>query len=209
MLEKGINALQEVDIKEYSFEEIGKKMSPYELLEKAQILGIGGDELEIEKIKCGMILEVKGIIPQNGGEWDGEPGNSTWRPNPAEIPKRPPGNILTWGEILEKNKIEGVVFKDGEPDFSVVSEGTVKIDNFSEERNKNYTQADEALAEQWTKEGKDGKEWTADDIKKYRQENNLTWHERSDMKTMDLVPQEVHGNIPHSGGISAKKAQNA
>jgi len=25
------------------------------------------------------------------------------------------------------------------------------------------------------------------------------------MKTMDLVPQEVHGNVPHSGGISVAK----
>lgn len=209
MLEKGFNVLQEVGKKEYSFEEIGKKMSPHELLEKAQMLGIGGDELEIEKIKRGMMLEVKEILPQNGGEWDGEYGDSTWKPYPEEIPKRPPENVFTWGEILEKYGIEGIVFKDGEPDFSVVSEGTVKIDDFREERDKNYTQADEALAEQWTKEGKDGEKWTADDIRVYRQENSLTWHERSDMKTMDLVPQEVHGNIPHAGGISEKKAQNA
>jgi len=29
--------------------------------------------------------------------------------------------------------------------------------------------------------------------------------ERSDMKSMDLVPQRVHANIPHTGGISKRK----
>jgi len=33
-----------------------------------------------------------------------------------------------------------------------------------------------------------------------------TWHERSDCKTMDKVPTEVHGNIRHSGGISEVKS---
>ncbi|MDE6978879.1 MAG: HNH endonuclease, partial [Helicobacter sp.] len=63
----------------------------------------------------------------------------------------------------------------------------------------------EKLAEQWTIENKEGKEWSAQDVREYRKENNLTWHERSDMKTLDLVPQEIHGNVPHSGGISACK----
>lgn len=89
-----------------------------------------------------------------------------------------------------------------------MSEGTVEIDDFSTDRNSNFTQADEQLAEKWTEEGKDGKEWSPQDIKEYRKENNLSWHERSDMKTIDLVPQEVHGNVPHSGGISAVKNKN-
>lgn len=144
-------------------------------------------------------------LPSSGGEWTGEPGNSEWVPDNDVIPKQPPGNELAWEEIKEKYGIESIPFNDGEPDFSAVSEATVEIDDFTTDRNMNFTQADEACAKKWTEEDKDGRSWTAADVKEYRKENQLSWHERSDQKTMDLVPQEVHGNVPHSGGISAAK----
>jgi len=187
--------------------EANKQMTPKELLSKSEKNGISGSSKEIASIKSEVVKfeKMNNFLPENGGEWSGEKGNSTWEPNRNEIPKRPPGNEKTWGEILDKYEIDGIEFKDGEPDFSTTSEGTVEIEDFSTERNENFTQADEQLAEQWTNEGKDGKEWKPEDIKEYRKENNLSWHERSDMKTLDLVPQEVHGNIPHSGGISVAK----
>ncbi len=187
--------------------EANKQMTPKELLSKSEKNGISGSSKEIANIKSEVAKfeKMNNFLPKEGGEWDGEKGNSTWKPDRDEIPKRPPGNEKTWGEILDKYEVEGIEFEDGEPDFSTTSEGTVEIDDFSTERNDNFTQADENLAEQWTSEGKDGKEWSPQDIKEYRKENNLSWHERSDMKTMDLTPQEVHGNVPHSGGISAAK----
>lgn len=150
-----------------------------------------------------------GIIPKNGGCWEGEPGNSIWHPDGDYVPGKsnPEGN--TWDDILKKYGIDGIPFKDGEPDFSEISDATVEIDDFSDSRAKNFAQADEKCAEQWNKEAKDGRtDWTSDDVAEYRSENKLTWHERSDMKTMDLVPSEVHNNIPHSGGISEAKNQN-
>jgi len=195
-----------------SFDEIDRQFSPNELLSKGTRLGIIGDRYEIDMLKQSIkedISVITKIFPKEGGEWIGDVGNSEWKPNPEEIPKRPPGNEDTWEEILDKYDIEGIEFKDGEPDFSVISEGTVEIEDFSTDRNVNFTQADEKLADKWTEEGKDGKEWTPQDIRDYRKEHNLSWHERSDMKTLDLVPQEVHGNIPHSGGISvAKRKEN-
>lgn len=192
-----------------SFDEINKKMSPSELLKSSESLGISGDKLEVEQIKQEINGLKSGFLPKEGGEWCGKAGDSTWLPNEEEIPKRPLGNEKTWGEILKKYEVDGIEFKDGEPDFTPFSEGTVEIEDFTDDRNANFTQADEKLAEQWTAEGKDGKEWTAQDIKEYRKENQLSWHERSDMKTLDLTPQEVHGNVPHSGGISAlKNSQN-
>lgn len=145
-------------------------------------------------------------IPQSGGIWSGEPGNSKWIPNRDEAPKQPYGNEKTWGEILDENDIDGIEFKDGEPDFTSVSKGSVKIEDFTTNRDDNFYQADQNLAQQWNKEKKDSKsDWTIPDIRQYRKEEKLTWHERSDMQNMDLVPQEVHGNIPHTGGISKKK----
>lgn len=145
-------------------------------------------------------------IPQSGGVWSGEPGNSKWIPNRDETPKQPYGNEKTWGEILDKNDIDGIDFKDGEPDFTPVSDGSVEIKDFTTDRDDNFYQADQNLAQQWNKENKNGKnDWSISDIRKYRKDEKLTWHERSDMQNMDLVPQEVHGNIPHTGGISKKK----
>lgn len=192
-----------------SFDEINKKMSPNELLQSSETLGISGDKLEVEQIKQEINGLKSGFLPKEGGEWCGKVGDSTWLPSEEEIPKRPPSNEKTWSEILKKYEVDGIEFKDGEPDFTPFSEGTVEIEDFTDDRNANFTQADEKLAEQWTTEGKDGKEWTAQDIKEYRKENQLSWHERSDMKTLELTPQEVHGNVPHLGGISAlKNSQN-
>jgi hypothetical protein len=145
-------------------------------------------------------------IPQSGGVWKGEPGNSKWTPNRKEIPKQPYGNEKTWGEMLDTNGIDGIEFKDGEPDFTPISKGSVEIEDFTTNRDDNFYQADQNLAQQWSQENKNGKnDWSISDIRKYRKEEKLTWHERSDMQNMDLVPQEVHGNIPHTGGISKKK----
>jgi len=145
-------------------------------------------------------------IPLSNGTWSGEPGNSKWIPDRNTTPKQPYGNEKTWDEILDENNIDGIEFKNGEPDFSIVSEGSVKIKDFSTERDDNFYQADELLAKKFSQENKNGKsDWTRADVKEYRKNQKLTWHERSDMETMDLVPQEVHGNIPHSGGISKAK----
>jgi hypothetical protein len=143
-----------------------------------------------------------GFIPRSGGDWKGNPGDSDWKPDRDKKPENPKTNPegKTWGEILDKYGIERIPFKDGEPDFSEVSKGTVEIDDFSEDRDDNFDAADEKLAEQ--------RGCTKEEVRKWRQEHRYTWHERGDMKTMDKVPTEVHGNVPHEGGISAKKKEN-
>ena len=147
-------------------------------------------------------------LPKSDGGWTGGPGNSMWIPDPDYVPQKgnPDGN--TWGEILDKYDIDGIPFNDGEPDFSEVAEAEVQVDEIGPERDENFAKADEALAEQWTKEQKDGHEWTAEDVRNYRKENHLTWHECGDRTTMQLVPAEVHSNVPHSGGVSAAKAES-
>lgn len=142
-------------------------------------------------------------LPRTGGEWTGEPGDSTWKPNREEVPtdhnkSNPMGK--TWDEILDEYGIDGINFIDGEPDFSEVSKGTVEIDDFTEVRfgaGANFDQASEKLAEQ--------RGCSKQEVVDWMKENNYTWHERCDCKTMDKVPREVHSNIPHSGGISKVK----
>ena len=146
-------------------------------------------------------------LPKSDGGWTGEPGNSIWIPDHDYVPQKGNPEGKTWGEILDKYGIDGIPFNDGEPDFSEVAEAEVQVDEIGTERDENFAKADEALAEQWTKEQKDGREWTAEDVRNYRKENHLTWHECGDRTTMQLVPAEVHSNIPHSGGVSAAKAE--
>lgn len=146
-----------------------------------------------------------GMIPRNGGEWSGEPGNSTWKPDRDVSPSdRNYSNTegKTWGEILDEYEIDGIPFNDGEPDFSEVSKGTVEIDEFSDARygaGGNFDQADKKLAQQ--------RGCTKEEVRQWRADNNYTWHERSDCRTIDKVPREVHGNVSHSGGISKMRNQ--
>ena len=69
----------------------------------------------------------------------------------------------------------------------------------------NYAQGDIALAAKWSIEMKDGHLWSPNDVAKYRDEHKLTWHERPDCKTMDLVPTRLHDFFRHTGGTSTMK----
>ena len=175
-----------------------------ELSKLAQSMDKLTDEKDIDKPIAKELDEVKGCpIEGNGGHWEGERGNSKWFPNRDEIPKNPLTNPdgLTLGQILDKYGIDGIEFKNGEPDFSPVAKGTVEIDHFTDNRygkGGNFDQACERLAEQ--------RGCTKEEVKVWMKENKYTWHERSDCKTMDKVPTEIHGNIRHSGGISEAKA---
>lgn len=175
-----------------------------ELSKLAQSMDKLTDEKDIDKPIAKELDEVKGCpIEGNGGHWEGERGNSKWFPNRDEIPKNPLTNPdgLTWGQILDKYGIDGIEFKNGEPDFSPVAKGTVEIDHFTDNRygkGGNFDQACERLAEQ--------RGCTKEEVKVWMKENKYTWHERSDCKTMDKVPTEIHGNIRHSGGISEARA---
>lgn len=185
-----------------------QRLPSHEIDRISEILKELGGKLEVLSEKEGEGVESK-YLPETGGQWSDEKGNSIWRPDPEIVPKKGNPEGKTWKDILEKYGINGIEFVDGEPDFSPVSEETVEIDDFSENRADNYAQADEECAKKWTEKNKDGKSWSPSDVREYRKENALSWHERSDMKTIDLVPTEIHSNIPHSGGISAIKNDKA
>ncbi len=144
----------------------------------------------------------KQFIPSTNGKWTGEPGNSKWIPDPNYVPQNKLTNPeqKTIKEIFEPFGIDGITFKNGEPDFTPIAKASFKIKKFSENRDKNFKQADLQLA---IKMGV-----SPEEAKAYRKENKLTYHERSDMKTLDLVPIDAHGAIPHKGGIAKCKELN-
>lgn len=135
--------------------------------------------------------------PIENGEWSGERGDSKWHPDREYTPLKSNPEGKTWDEILKKYEIDGITFKDGEPDFSEISKGNVEIEPFTENRDDNFTKADMELAKQHS--------CPPEEVRKWRKENGYTWHECKDMKTMQKVPSEVHNNISHSGGISEAK----
>lgn len=145
----------------------------------------------------------KRLLPKSGGYWEGVEGDSKFVPDDNVIPKdrnhsNPDG--LSWAKIKEKFGFDGIIFRDGYPDFSPVSKGEVEIDNFTTERygsGGNFDQAYKKLAEQ--------RGCTPEEVRQWVKENNYTWHEMQDCKTMQKVPHEVHGNITHKGGISILK----
>lgn len=132
------------------------------------------------------------------GDWSGKRGESEFTPNDEEIK-----------ESLDRYDKESIEYKDGIPDFSEVAESTVEIENMTENRADNFRQCDEKCAEQWNREGRDGRtDWTARDVKEWRQENGYSWHERNDMKTCDLIPTEINDYFGHLGGVSECKKRD-
>lgn len=146
------------------------------------------------------------LLPANDGKWLGEKGNSDWIPDNNSIPKKYNEVNHTMGEILDEYGKDRIPFKDGYPDFSEFSISTVEIENFTDARPKNFAQADRLTTEKWNEEKKFGKDnWKPSDVEAYRTDNSYSWHECEDMKTLQLVPREVHANVPHDGGVSAYK----
>ncbi len=139
-------------------------------------------------------------IEGHNGHWEGERGNSKWIPDDDCVPTRYNPDGLSWKEIKDQYDIDGIGFKDGQPDFSGIAKAEVKIDDFTDDRVSNFVQADEQAALQ--------RGCTPGEVKKWRQENGYTWHECRDCETIQKVPGEVHNNIDHSGGVSEYKRMN-
>lgn len=73
----------------------------------------------------------------------------------------------------------------------------------------NRKQAYQALAEQWNKEKRGGRDnWTADKVRWYANRKKLEVHENSDTKTCEFVRKDVHHFFTHSGGVEECKIRD-
>ena len=144
--------------------------------------------------------------PSALGEWDGPRGESKFVPSDAGAQK-----------CLAEHGLDGIEYKNAIPDFAPVSEARVEIDGMSENRYSkigdngerivgNFGKADVKCAEAWSAEARDGKtDWSSKDVSVWRKENGFSWHENNDMKTMDLVPHDIHAACTHLGGVAEIK----
>lgn len=109
----------------------------------------------------------------------------------------------------------GVLYENNAPIMDEFSMGTVEMEFFTSDRDLNFSRADELIAEQLNAQGKTiidektgfPRPYTADDVEKYREKNDLTWHEDPSCSKMMKVPTILHANVPHSGGISDVTAE--
>ena len=142
------------------------------------------------------------------GHYEGYRGESKYIPSGRSVE----GVIVI--DILKKYGLDGIEYRNAEPDFEVCSEAVVKIMSMSENRENyidsygnsmmgNFTQADIECAKMWSEQKRGGRDdWKGRDIFEYRQANKLTWHEKCDTKTMVLVRSEINSYFRHSGGCS-------
>ena len=144
---------------------------------------------------------------------DRDSGTFDFAPNDADARK-----------MMEDYGQESIHYQDGHPEFKPFTkhntewgevECEVEIGYMSEKRNtnvagprtSNFAQADDALAIKISEQT--GKPVTGTDIQRFREKNNLSWHEVEDRATMQLVPQKIHDSARHSGGVAQAKYEMA
>lgn len=124
----------------------------------------------------------------HGGHWTGERGESTF------VLDEP----IT---LSDGTQVTQITYQNAVPDFSPFAKAEVKIPNMTNNRNQNFTQADEILAEIWNQTRYNGQSWNARQVREYRRANGLTWHEMNNMESMQLVPTDVNSTFGHLGGV--------
>ena len=131
------------------------------------------------------------IMPGNTssvGKWTGKPGESMFTSDDLRVK-----------DILDEHGVKGVNYENGMPDFSpfVREEFTIDMTN---DRQRNFAQANKKLAEKLSSET--GEKWTSKKVSKWISDNNFTWHELNDCKTIQLVPTNInHPIFKHLGGV--------
>jgi RHS repeat-associated protein len=119
-------------------------------------------------------------LPQSDGSWSGEKGNSVWTSTNPKV------NGVTGGE--------GISFKDGYADFSKWSQGNFDFDNLTG-TNKDFDLVHERIKNDLNLRSKA-------EAKRFLKENGLTAHHHQNMRTIQLIPTDLHANVPHEGGAS-------
>ena len=83
--------------------------------------------------------EIK-YLPKSDGVWEGDKGDSKWIPDDEKIPGKANSEGKTWADIKNEYDIDGIEFVNGEPDFTETARGEAHIEEFTDNRYKNFTQ---------------------------------------------------------------------
>ncbi|MGG0052761.1 T7SS effector LXG polymorphic toxin [Bacillus atrophaeus] len=121
-------------------------------------------------------------LPRNHGRWEGTPGNGKWYSDKPEV------NAVTKGEP--------VTFIDGRPIFTPWSKGTIKFKPGElKGTKKDFPGVYKRIQKmKGFKTQKEAEKWLKEVVR-------LTPH-HLDNTTIQLIPMDLHGNIPHVGSAS-------
>ena len=113
------------------------------------------------------------------------------------------GVYVTGKMLKEKYGFDGVAYKDNDPDFKpyAVSNDTVTtvpVNKMPTNRNESYRLAEKYCSEKFGISRKQ--------VRQYMEENNLTWHETPDRKSIMPIPTEINAAYKHTGGISKQQS---
>ena len=121
-------------------------------------------------------------LPESEGSWSGERGESVWNSTNADV------NSITHGE--------GITFKDGKPDFSKWSKGTITFDQgvLTGKNSVDFSVSYQAIM--------DAKGFTTkQQAAQWLKQEGLTLHHFSATE-IQLIPTALHANVPHVGAAS-------
>lgn len=166
-----------IEIKEVSFQYNPKKVYNFEV-SNWHTYFVGALAWLVHNAKKCLSEFVK-RLPRVNGRWIGEAGESVW---------------MSTKKVVKKIAPNGVPFKNGYPDFSKWSKGRMKFKNL-DGTSKDFDKVYERVAKLKGLKNKT-------QAKKYLKDKGLTPHHHQDGKTIELIPTELHKNIPHSGGAS-------
>lgn len=148
--------------------------------------------------------------PKNN--WSGQRGESLYKIQDEEGRK-----------LLDEKKLDGIKYKDGIPNFDSISEGTCKIksmtkyrEDYDDEENKVHIEGNFTKYDKIMKKTLEAKGFQLREVKCTDGRIRTNWfdskgveytrHEKSDMKTMQLVPRKIHEECKHYGGVAEIKA---
>lgn len=139
--------------------------------------------------------EIAGRTGEEYARFEGELGNSRCYPN-LDTEK---GRLV--GKKLAEFGQKYIEYKNGVVDFSPASKETVTIEGMTADRTQNFRKAVDCIVDKWNAEKSGGRDdWKPSDVKQWKRENNLEFHECSDMKTCQFVAKEIHQAFRHAGG---------
>lgn len=146
--------------------------------------------------------------PNNNGRWSGEEKNSIWIPDDSYVPKNKSysnKDHKTWRRIKKDYNFSGLRFDKGRAMFKNIADQSVFLYDFEKYIDPNNYSYREKLHEAAFSELSKKMHKNIEDVRRYKEDNVLAWHEDHDCFTLYLVPQEIHGNIDHFGGIGMLK----
>jgi hypothetical protein len=131
------------------------------------------------------------------GHWTNERGLSMYVPVDSQT------EIIA---LLKTFNLKGINYIEAMADFRNCSLNTVYLEHMSILRYINFSECDRLCADHWnTINYLNCSTWTRSKVRKYRKSHSLSWHERNDRTTCDLVPAKINAFFLHLGGIAECK----